>query len=104
MTKSTDGGQTWQKVWRFVELYGPLACPDGTPEHDTCDLGQWQNIKAQFGATGPTCGLNAGDPSAGDPAPVKKKTGGCCDAGDGAPISALWAFGVLVLLRRHRAR
>ena len=108
VAKSTDGGQTWQKVWRFVELYGPLACPDGTPEHDTCDLGQWPNIEAQFGATGPTCGSNAGqvvgggDPSGGDPAPVKKKTGGCCDAGDGAPISALWAFGVLLILRRSK--
>src|SRR6185295_14737818 len=32
---STDTG-TWSKVFRFVELAGPLDCPDATPEHDVC--------------------------------------------------------------------
>jgi hypothetical protein len=103
VAKSADAGQTWQKVWRFVELAGPLACPDGTAEHDMCDLGLWQGVKDQFGATGPTCGANAGDPVPGGEPPPKKKPGGCCDAGEGAPVSALWAFALgLFVLRRHR--
>jgi len=110
VAKSGDGGQTWQKVWRFVEIHGPLQCPDGTAEHDTCELGYWPNLATQFGATGPTCGSNAGRGtwpptdmgSAGDPPPVKHKSGGCCDAGEGAPIGALWAFAFVLLLRRRR--
>ncbi|MBV8763087.1 MAG: hypothetical protein JO257_37720 [Deltaproteobacteria bacterium] len=110
VTKSTDGGQSWQKVWRFVEIHGPLQCPDGTTEHDTCELGYWPNLAMQFGATGPTCGANAGKgtwpptvdgPPAGDP-PPKKKTSGCCDAGEGAPVGALWAFALVLWLRRGR--
>jgi len=105
LAKSADGGQTWQKVWRFVELHGPLSCPDGTAEHDMCDLGLWPNLQSQFGSTGPTCGAFQTDAApAGDPAPTKKKSG--CDAGAGAPVSALVAFTIvaLVLLLRRRRR
>jgi hypothetical protein len=103
VTKSTDGGATWQKVWRFVELYGPLACPDGTAEHDMCDLGQWPTLQAQFGSTGPTCGAyaNGDGPPAGDP-PPKKKTSGC-NVGAGAGIGMLCALlAVLVVTRLRR--
>jgi hypothetical protein len=102
VAKSSDA-TSWSKVWRFVELAGPLACPDGTPEHDTCDLGLWQNLKAQFGATGPTCGANQGEtPPAGDPPPKKKSSG--CDAGAGAPLGGLGIVLAILVLTRVRRR
>ncbi len=94
---SSDGAATWSKVWRFVDLHGPIACPDGTAERDVCDLQQWPALKAQFGATGRACG------SGGAPAtapPVKNKPGrGCCDGGGGASSLAVLA---LAGLRRRR--
>jgi hypothetical protein len=97
VTKSADGAATWQKVWRFVELAGPLTCPAGTAEHDTCDQMQWAGLQQQFGATGPSCGAGPSEPPT---TPPKKK--GCCDAG-GSPVGLLWAaaFGLLVLRRRR---
>lgn len=104
VAKSPDGGASWQKVWRFVELAGPLKCPAGTAEHDVCDLQQWPNLQQQFGATGPTCGVNQVDagPTGGDP-PPPKKSGGCCDSG--GPIGIAWAFvvGIWLARRRHGA-
>jgi len=61
VTRSTDGGTTFRKVWRFAELAGPLACPDGTAERDTCDREQWPSVQAHLAATGPTCGAQATD-------------------------------------------
>ena len=102
VTRSTDGGTTFRKVWRFGELAGPLACPDGTAEHDTCDREQWTSVQAQLAATGPTCSAQTTDaaPAANPPPPPR----GCCDAGDaqgalvGTCIVALW------LGRRRGAR
>lgn len=97
VTQSLDGGTTFRRVWRFAELAGPLACPDGTAERDVCDRSQWQTVQAQFAATGPTCGAQASDAApAGDGPPPPR---GCCDAGDarsalgaliGACVVALW--------------
>jgi len=104
VTKSTDSAASFSKVWRFVELAGPLDCPAGTPEYDNCNLEMWDNVKAQFAATGPTCGSNVVPPDGanGDPAP--KKSGGCCDAGTSAPIGLVWVVVVGgLLLRRRRA-
>ncbi|MDQ3365618.1 MAG: glycoside hydrolase [Myxococcota bacterium] len=99
VARSETGG-AWQKIFRFVELAGPLACPAGTPGHDVCEP-MWPAIKAQFGATGPTCASATDlgvDTVAEPPTP-----GGCCDAGDGAPLG----LGLLTLvtagwLRRRR--
>jgi hypothetical protein len=99
--QSTDGGATFHKVWRFAELAGPLACPDGTAERDVCDRTQWQTVQAQLAATGPTCG--AADADAGPTGAAPPSPRGCCDAGDprgalsGASAVALW------LGRRRRA-
>jgi hypothetical protein len=102
VARSHDDGATWDKVWRFVELADALQCPEGTAQHDTCDVALWDcpscltDLKRQFGATGPTCGAYTAD---GPPT----KTGGCCGAGD--PVGALWALaGVLVLRRARRAQ
>jgi len=102
VARSTDGAASFAKVWRFVELAGPLDCPAGTAEYDTCNQEMWDNVKAQFASTGPTCGANVvPDGANGDPAP--KKGGGCCDAGAGGPVGLLWAFVVGGLLLRRRA-
>ena len=103
VTKSTDGATSFSKVWRFVELAGPLNCPAGTAEYDTCNQEMWDNVKAQFAATGPTCGSNVvADGANGDPTP--KKSAGCCDAGTSAPVGLVWIVVVGGLLLRRRAR
>lgn len=76
--------RTWSKVFRFVELAGPIDCPGGTPEHDTCG-GEWPAVQEQFGASGSaTCPAVTAPP---------KKAG--CDAGD-ASFAELGALGMLV--------
>jgi hypothetical protein len=101
VARSTDGAQTFTKVWRFVEMFGPLQCPSGTVEHDECDVAEWPSIQQQFGTTGPTCGSNV---EPGDPPPVvaPKKSGGCCDAG-GSPLGVI-ALGLVVLFAYTRSR
>jgi hypothetical protein len=106
VAKSADGGASWQKVWRFVEMYGPLDCPAGTPEHDTCGDQLWPNLAASFACTGPACGALQGQVyGAGattDTTPVKKKSG-CCDASGGAAGGSLLCAGfVAFLLVRKR--
>jgi hypothetical protein len=90
----SDDASQWQKLFRFVELAGPIDCPAGTAGHDVCDLQLWSGLKAQFGVTGPSCGAPAG----GEPPP--KSGGGCCDAGDRSPLGA----GLLALLVAWRLR
>jgi hypothetical protein len=101
---STDG-MTWTKLWRFVEMYGPLNCPAGTAEQDVCSEQQWPGMLTQFAPTGPSCGTQAGKVFGVNPVdatpPPKKKTG-CCDAGGGAPGSALLAGLVALALRRKK--
>ena len=101
VAKSPDDGSTWQKVWRFAQLDGPLKCPAGTVQHDTCDVMRWPTLQQQFGATGPVCGDHQWP---GDPAPPSHSGGGCCDAGGGGPASLLSAFGVALWLGRRRRR
>ena len=103
VAQSADGA-TWDKVFRFVELAGPLACPAGTAEHDVC-APTWPTIQQQFGATGSTCGLAPDGPAADAPVPPPKASaGGCCDAGSGSAASLLFGLGVgALLLRRRRA-
>ncbi len=92
LAKSVDG-ETWDKVFRFVELAGPLECDAGTGQHDVCEP-QWPTLQQQFGSTGPP------------PCPPPKKAG-CCDAGAAAPgelvaIGLVTALCGAVVLRRRR--
>lgn len=105
LAKSTDG-TTWDRVFRFVDLAGPVECPAGTPQHDTCAAG-WPGVQHQFGSTGPTsC---KAQPIPDDAPPARKKPGGCCDAGAGSPrelgeLGMLAALCWVSLRRRGKAR
>ncbi|MDB4952871.1 MAG: hypothetical protein JWO36_440 [Myxococcales bacterium] len=103
VARSADGGASWQKVWRFVELAGPMQCPAGTPEYDMCDQAQWANLRAQFGATGPSCGIAPDPPADAAAPPVASKKSGCCDASDGAPTMVVLTLVLALLLTRRRA-
>jgi len=98
----TNNPLSWQKLFRFVELAGPLSCAAGTPTHTECEP-QWPALSQQFGVTGPpaVCGGSVDAPPAVD-GPPKKGDPGCCDAGAPGGGSIVLGLGVLVLLRRRR--
>ena len=103
LAKSGDGAH-WNKVTRFVEIAGPIECPDGTPNKMLCDP-IWfgpTGLQVQFGTTGPVCSAPILDQT---PNPVSAPSGGCCEAG-GTPASSgilgLMVFGVVRLRRRSR--
>lgn len=99
----TRDGATWSKLLRLAELAGPVDCPAGTAEHDTC-IGLWPAVQQQLGATGPAA---CSAPPSGDVAPPPpKKSGGCCDAGGssgglGAIALAALCGGAMLRRRRH---
>jgi hypothetical protein len=98
--RSLDG-RTWDKLFRFVELAGPVECPVGTPQRDSC-ASQWPALQIQFGTTGPmSCGLGPQDDT-----PIPPSKAGCCDAGAPSPgaLAALAALCCAVTLRRRGAR
>jgi hypothetical protein len=92
VARSSDLG-SWGKLFRFVELAGPLECP----QINECGEA-WTTLKAQFGATGPSCGIS-------EPPPPPDDKGGCCDAGTGAPwVNLGLGLGLALLaLRKRRA-
>jgi hypothetical protein len=101
VARSRDG-MSWDKVFRFVELAGPVECPAGTPQQDVC-AAQWPALQEQFGTTGPTaCG---GDVTP-DTTPPPPRSGGCCQTG-GSPgelgvIALVTALCSMLTLRRRR--
>jgi hypothetical protein len=105
--KSSDGMQ-WQKIFRFVELAGPLSCAAGTVQYDMCESQIWPSLREQFGVTGPSCAaFQDGAPTsdAAGPIPPKKDTG-CCGAGtnfnqSGAAL-LIFGLGIGVVGKRRR--
>ncbi|HSK03016.1 MAG TPA: hypothetical protein VK932_17315, partial [Kofleriaceae bacterium] len=82
VASSADGGASWDKVLRFAELAGPLACPAGTPAHELCGP-RWPGLQQQLGAAGTTrCPAPPPDPAPPPAPPARTQGGGCCDAGD----------------------
>jgi hypothetical protein len=53
--RSSDGGETWAKQMRFVELDDELSCPAGTGHAVKC-AGLWEGIAIQFGIGVPDAG------------------------------------------------
>lgn len=99
VARTTDGA-TWDKLFRFVELAGPLECPAGTTSATECDP-MWPALRDLFGATGPA---SATCPLVPDLTPPKTGNGGCCSAG-GSPASSFGFAGVVALvLCRPRTR
>lgn len=101
--RSADG-RDWQKLVRFGEMTGPLSCPAGTVQHDTCELAMWPSLREQFGATGPAPTCAAPE----EPPPPPRSSGGCCDGGAGeagaAALAAAAGAGLLALRARRRRR
>ena len=102
VAKSTDGA-TWTKQFRFVELAGPVDCPVGTAERDTCG-GQWPAQQEKFGSKAPVCG--APPPADDIPPPPPRRAGGCCGAaaapGELGALAVLAALCGGATLRRRR--
>jgi hypothetical protein len=91
--RSTDGGQTWEKVFRFAELSGPVSCPETSPQFE-CAAFDWPSLCIQLGI------CNAGDEPIVDPPEEPKGCLGCSSAGTTLGLVFLlpWAW------RRRRDR
>lgn len=108
--RSTDG-QTWQKVFRFIEIDGQLACGGGTGHAAEC-AALWEVTACQFGIgkpdAGPIPGRDAG--AGGDGGPGGDEGGGgdcgCRMGGRGAAWTglALIAISGIVAVRREAGR
>jgi hypothetical protein len=100
--RSNDHAMTWNKIFRFSELAGPVQCPGKTAQYEQCELIAWPVLREQFGATPPECA--AGTPDAAAP----PGNGGCCDATAGGPASGLVTLALCLIGartgRRRRAR
>lgn len=102
--RSSDG-ESWSKVFRFVEMAGPLHCPAGTAQHDVCEVEQWPAIARQFAVTGVSC---EGPVVDGAPPDARADDGGggggCCQGSGGTAGPVLVALLAGGGLRRRRAR
>jgi hypothetical protein len=99
---ASSGGAAWRKVFQFAELAGPVDCPAGTGEQDSCGP-MWPSVQQQFGATGPAACVGADLAAARRPSAT-----GCCEAG-AIPTGELGALAMLagltgaIVRRRRRA-
>ncbi|MEO8699310.1 MAG: sialidase family protein [Kofleriaceae bacterium] len=102
---TTPGDPTaWSKLFRFVDLAGPLTCAAGTTAQRLC-APSWPSLQQQFGSTGQTasCPVVAEPaPSPPAPAPAPAQAPGCCDAGRSNQLGALALAGWIAWLRRRR--
>jgi MYXO-CTERM domain-containing protein len=91
--RSADAS-SWSQVLRFVEIKGPLSCPTGTVQRDTCEALQWPPLREQFGIP-PGGGVDAAGPP--------RDSSGCCGAGNGSgPLAPALVVIVGVFARRRR--
>ncbi len=97
LARSTDGAQTWTKVFRFTEIAGPLSCAPGTIQFDTCETVQWPKLKEMFGIGRPDAGPDTLD--AGVDAGVIKPPKDDCN---GCSVGMLAVFFVVPWRRRRR--
>ncbi|HEY4177464.1 MAG TPA: hypothetical protein VGM90_11545 [Kofleriaceae bacterium] len=121
--KSTDLA-TWTPVLRYQDILGPVECPMGTVQRDTCedgilagDLTYWCGVHNQLGVTAnPTCCAPVTDGQAVTPGCEQPNTdgggsgggGGCCESsasaagGTTALLASIVVGGVLLSRRRRR--
>lgn len=109
--RSDDWGDSWEPIFRFVDIAGALPCPDGTPVAEEC-APTFYLLCEQFGLEGPGC-ERPPDPDGGaDDGSVdggtKRDPGGCdCSS---LPGGLDLGFALLLLHRvasrdaRHRFR
>jgi hypothetical protein len=101
LASSTDADH-WHDALRFQYITGPLSCPAGTTERDTCDLQMWSTFATQFGITPAAC--SGGPDGVADAPPtesVPPRKRGCCDAG-GEPSALLVALLVAMVVCRPK--
>lgn len=84
----SQDAMAWSKVFRYVEMAGPLSCPAGTMQRDLCEAKLWPAIREQFGVAEP---LTPDAPAPTDP------PDGCCAAA-GSSTGAVVVGGSLALL------
>lgn len=94
--RSVDG-ETWEKVFRFVELAGDLECPAASSHGVSC-APLWPAIATQFGIGVPDAG-----PGTPDAAPAGADGGGDGPGCGGCAIS-LGLAGAVALWPRRRGR
>jgi hypothetical protein len=86
-------GANWSKLWRFVEIAGPVECTN-----HACEA-EWTQLQIDLMPSGPSCGsLATSDAGTEIPPPPG---GGCCSA-SGDPLGLVWALAFVVLHRRKR--
>lgn len=103
VARSSDASQ-WTKVFRFVELAGPLQCAAGTTVHTECEP-MWPALQQTFGATGPTgpqCSVPVDLPVPPKPNGNGNGNGGCCSANNSPTSPAALALLLATLLLRRR--
>lgn len=89
---SKDKGASWQKVFRFSDIAGPLECPESSPQHE-CAAFDWPPLCVQLGICSAT---DAGPDGDGGTKVDEPTTCGCNASGA--------VLGVLVLLPWVRLR
>lgn len=97
--RSTDG-QTWDKVMRFCEIAGPVECPAGTEQFDTCESLQWPDLVVQFDI-GQCSAPGASDAMFND-AGTSEPEPGCTDCNGNGALAGLLVVLPIVFWRRRR--
>lgn len=99
---SEDNGDSWNKLMRFSEIDGPLACPAGT-QQNSCAQIDWPSLCVVLGI----CESPDAGPSAAADAGVSTDDGGGGSCGCQAGGSGSWAtlallLGILFVSSRRR--
>lgn len=100
---SSEDAGSWESVWRFAafndrETNGPLDCPAGTIQNDTCEDGEtWQSLTCDiFMLDFPEC--EQPEPDAGTVIIDPEEPGGCCRVGGGGLPPGSLGAAVLIAL------
>lgn len=99
--KTTDLA-TWTGVLKYQDIAGPVECPAGTKQQDSCvGSGNWCGLRTQLGITG-SGGVDCSVPTDAGLIHVTPPKG-CCDSGPGsAPPLAMGLVLAFGFARRRR--